>query len=878
MNISAFPVYSTNIFPLANDTKQGGQLLTEYNLRSRESVGTSESVNYFIGPSYCHSKSDFQVTKQTDGAGGTVSSSTLEISSGRAIINGHYLETLAPVTIDLLELNKQAKLEGTDPLTGRLVVGLRAMYSTLPTMAGSMMVENEDEMYEGIQIVILPPDKFKLPTDVPNEEDKITAHIKLATFNFSNGSINSLVDNYPERIQYISSSRLSGVENLVSDEYVTKTGLNPKKLYVFSGKGSTEDKLDTWCEAQDSLIVWDNNPVLTTDKPKNPSALFTTDANGKVILKLPHKQVDGMKDTDGNPQYFREKDLSLPIANFSAGTSGTVSKEYTNKVKSVLSQIQNIYRMPGGKQVGFIDDLTNETVGESPYNSLPVINPSWNIGDYVLVRQDGTITGVAIDGITNPSTMYVVLPGLIKKYRFHSKVENSNTPPTDLTGMQIDIEYLSQGSEVNTDDPDVYSSYFILDAARGVIDKDYFVLKLWTSDDETTFENYYFVVSDTGDREYSNPVWITGQMQYATEEKVGGFLNVPENQLDAGYVYLDDTGHLVLLDYGLLRSGTLAYQLGESVTIPAGITGEEIQSNLGEYVNNRVAFANSQYKLSATDSKVIDITFTLSPEEEVSTINIFEIDSRFNTSVYLHILGESNENCTINIADCEKIRLDISCTGNPTINLSRSCLYYDTNVLNQLSNISEMSLWYQRYESTDPNLLIDGMTVIECDAPIIPDDIDYWSEATPNDNHFMFALQSITFGPDGSIIGCGLYVKNETSANIEEGSSIITSRFVLPQGAGLSYPIKRLTHRLKVSGCFVTAYTVDSPKGYMIIDSNFSALTDIYDPYSSYNHLEGNVNFYVQAHIVDNVTGLLLGTALDAWESNAFHCFKGVVL
>ena len=65
--------------------------------------------------------------------------SLLVISEGRAIINGHFIESLAPITIDLLEANAQLQLNDRAPLKGQLAVGLRAMYSTYQTMAGSMI-------------------------------------------------------------------------------------------------------------------------------------------------------------------------------------------------------------------------------------------------------------------------------------------------------------------------------------------------------------------------------------------------------------------------------------------------------------------------------------------------------------------------------------------------------------------------------------------------------------------------------------------------------------------------------------------------------------------------------------------------------------------
>ena len=101
-----FPVASTNIFPLSNSTR-GGQLVTEYNLRSLDTVGTPSQVEYPIGPSYVHSMNDYNVSLLTDNVGSIVSTATLQISAGRGIINGHYVETLAPMVIDLLEENNR---------------------------------------------------------------------------------------------------------------------------------------------------------------------------------------------------------------------------------------------------------------------------------------------------------------------------------------------------------------------------------------------------------------------------------------------------------------------------------------------------------------------------------------------------------------------------------------------------------------------------------------------------------------------------------------------------------------------------------------------------------------------------------------------------
>ena len=66
-------------------------------------------------------------------------------------------------------------------------------------------------------------------------------------------------------------------------------------------------------------------------------------------------------------------------------------------------------------------------------------------------------------------------------------------------------------------------------------------------------------MSATQAKEYSSAVYLTGEIPLAQELVIGGFLNVPNDALGEGYVIRDESGHLRLLDYPLLRSGTLAY-------------------------------------------------------------------------------------------------------------------------------------------------------------------------------------------------------------------------------------------------------------------------------------------------------------------------------
>nr|DAM30205.1 MAG TPA: hypothetical protein [Caudoviricetes sp.] len=954
MNFKTFNVATTNIFPMANGAGPGS-LMSEFNLRSRESVATPANIKYFIGPSYTHGPDDFKLSIQTDDDT-QVSSSVLMISEGRALINGHYVETLAPMVVDLLEANAIAKKNKLDPLKGKLVVGLRVMYSTKATMAGAILPVDDKDIYEGVQVVILPEDKFRLPIDVPNEEDKVTAHIRLGTFNFINGAISSIQNNIPGKYQTVDASRISNVDDLISEGYISKTGLNPNKLYTFAGKGTDPSTgLDTWCDSTDSLMVWDKTPTLVTDKPDVTEAIFQVDASTRAVkLVIPHKQVDGVKKTDGTLQYYKDRQIKLPIADYATGGSGTVDANYTKHIKQVAETINNFYHMPAGKQVDYIDILNT-------VDDLPPINAAWKVGDYILVNQDNT-QDTSTDTSKAPATMYVILPGTIQSVKYFSKfapnkdavltyngagdneniycladqcfytikshtlltkaptdwandytkyftlnsglyytVPKSSIPPefesdtyysvtvakgsaSALTGVQVGIEYISDipNTGNSSDDITEQNNMFGIPKSeyRGVVDSDYLIAEL--SDKENRISRYCYKVQTADKYQYSTPVMITGSIPLAQETVVGGFLNVPDTAVDGGYIIRDENGHLRLIDYSLLRSGVLAYQLGEDFETPAGVDIPTIQTYLDEYVNYRVAFKDTNtIAESNSDPYVINVTINLpdaSDKDEETTLLIRGIDSRFNTSVYLHIKGGADSKTTINIMDCEKLRIDSNIEGTPKLNLYRSNLYYDSSVINYFTKIDDMKLWYERYSNDDPDLLVDNMTVTELNAPIISEDIDIWSLEVPNDNHFTYALKSLTFGRSGEIVGCEMYIRNDMSNNIEEGRYVIVSKFSLPEGQGLQYPAKRLTKQLKITGSFVTCYPTTSPAGYMMTSTEFTALSQAVDEYTLDPKLSGVISLLCNVFSIDRVVGVDLGTQIDGWQSNSFHIFSGGVV
>lgn len=892
MNFKRFAVATTNIFPLANSTA-GGQLLTEYNLRSRESVDTDPSVKYMIGPSYTHSEDDFYVRVQQSDDGVKISSSTLEILPGRALVNGHFVESLAPILIDLSAANA-SRDKGQAALKGELSVGLKVMYSTKATIAGSMLVENDENVYEGIQVVVLPTSEFLTPSSnssTQTDESVVTAHLKLADFIYLNGKIINVVQN-PNRSKTLSADRIGDVDKLLSDIYVTKTGLNTRNHhYVFSSKSTGDDVKDTWCPADESLMVWDSSPSEQnlTDAEyravlgKSIDAHFSPSSDG-VELVIPHKQIDTSKDTSGKHKYMLPKRLSLPIADYGSENAGVVNAEYTKHIKQLRSELNNIYSTHSGKQRGYIASLTERS-------SLPPIGTTWNIGDYILIGNDSTLNESATQNIgVTVSTMYAVLPGIVSKIgvRLDSKTD---APP----GVRVD--YKESSDEPNTKDSDIYNQYWSIGTSsvsyRGTPGEDYFQYR-WIKEDGS-YQDYYYTVFTAGAREYSDPIFVTGQVALAEAEKVGGFYNVTESDLDAGYVYLDETGHLRLLDYTLLRSGTLAYQLGEDWDSGDGLTLNAIQEELDDKVNQRVAFKTISQ--SSAIHNVVHLYIRLNvtdteDEESTNYLTIRDIDSRFNTSVYLHVVNDCSKPVYINIINCQKIRIDNNIPNNVHFNISGSCVYYDAQVLdNAMSidgSIENLSMWYEQfyeddgsgnYTTSDPNLIVDGMTIRCAKTASITNEINYWDESNPNDMHYKYALDSITFGKDGKIIGLGLVFQNDCTDNIELGSRIIVDAFDLPSSNQLPYPINAAQNKIKVAGSFVTAYPTtekdDMGKGYIVYDSNVNVLTNAHDLTSDDYTISGTLSIFVKSEFVRNFVGIEFGNNIDGWDTDAYHKLSG---
>lgn len=959
MHFPTFAVASTNIFPLSNSTK-GGQLVTEYNLRSREMVGTDPAIQYEVGPSYTHGMQDFAVTllsdmeseeydpkstysigqyvtynsvtyvcivavvkpEQFDSAKWLIvnsSSSILQVAPGRAVINGHYVQTLAPMVVDLALANAQLAKNYEAPLLGELAIGIKAYYSTESTMAGSMLIENEDNTYTGIQLVVLKKSEFKTPSDCPTDRSAVTADLKLADFIYVNGVINpaAIVQN-KYKVSYINSSRIDNITDVLDDNFISKKNLDSHRLYTFSGQGSDSGK-STWCDSTGSLMVWDADPKITKTNPNVavPHATFFAAADGSVHLAVPHQQIDSMKNTAGEDIYYDLRDIKFPKANYVSGAPGTVDASYTKVIKNLADKLSSLKQSPAGNMILWLDTK------DASYK-MPTINPNYQNGDYIFVREDYTANPTEDEG-ASPSTMYKVIPGAVSNVSYSSELPSGvrlgetaveiiseDDPESEAEALKYLSNFYNKETVYSEDDYVAFNggvykciqetqgdwnqecwkrilnddaiTLFNFTTYRGALNSDYFEV-IYQNAADSSVTSYYYKVSGTGPRSWSEAILITGGIPLATEDQIGGFYNTDSTFTDGGYVTLDESGRLKLIDYNLLRTGALAYQLGEDITLPSNVTSQVVQANLDEYVNNRVAFPLSPVLQGS--SSVINIYITLSAYSEQETINIYNIDSRFATSVYLHILGNADSNTIINIVDCEKIRIDSNISGTPVINVVRSCIYYDANVFNYIrtcdinnsrsqtfTGMKDITIWYDKFKEDDPELMVNGMEIYQPVAPMTTQDVSFWNEANPNDNHYSSALRSITLGDNGDVVGCSLYVSNESTAtNVTSGRSIIGGPFVLPQGSELSYPSKCVVKPLKVTGSFSTAYMVQNAE-WVVIATNFTVQTGVYDPATD-TMSSGTIAFDSVTDLLSSQNMTMNVTTIDGWVPGSYHIFYG---
>lgn len=978
MNFTMFNANTTNLFPAANTT-QGGQLCTEFNLRSIDSVDTNPDIKYMLGHSFVHSQDDFSISHdQSKG------DSILTISPGRAVINGHYVESLTPMDIDIAEGNSREKTRGNSVVRGELVVGLRMFYAENTTLIGDL--DNEGN-YIGVQIVVLPPSQFVLPgvgDDCKNKNldlversktdpDVVTAHLKLGSFTYDGAGMISpdSVKQNPTKTQYFDITRVLNLDGQMDGDYFSRHGLIANQMYAVAGKhvaggenGQAKLGSAEFCQVTDSMMIWDSNPrefgkvtsPSAADTPEmiasrelrnymeqtaHKSAHFRAATDDRVELFIPHKQPDNDNSRDVKDHDYKPAQLSLPTANLMKGTPGIVGKTYSKQVINILHKLNEVYHMPNGKQIAYKAEIKDRK------EDLPAIPKTAKVGDYVIVGQDYTIDSDEVNAelLSLPATMYVVLPGNVTSIKPFT--DATSTGQTDLwksgknsldagtkmmqageslkkvsdssdtvragsqlidagdalkksgeaqssfsyqdlsvpLGIELASVEVDEQPVTGTSDAEVekYHEYFGIrqQGYRGEPGKDYFTAHYG----ENYSSSQYYSVNTAGPYEWSEPIIVTQQIPLAQPERIGGFLNIPDESgyNDNGYVGLDDEGHLRVLDYELLRSGLLAYSLSSDQEF-TGLTPAELQAELDEFVNNRIVFPADE--VHQEHSRFINLTIELQNTTDGGTVEIRGLDSRFNTSVYLHIVGDATNNTTLRIIDCEKIMIDSNIAPDAKIELYRSCIWYDAYIMNRLDKIKDISFWYERFSDNDPNLIVDGMTVREVGAVIEAETIDYFSTDNSNDNHYQYALQSLTFDSDGIVVGLGIYIRDVTTrANMPSGKHIITATFNLPQGAGLTYPVTRFLKPLKVSGTFTSAYVPTNSAVFEVYVANiaFSLVTNIYVADADFiqNSVTGQITLYDDSCVIDSIDGN--GQVYDedghptipGIEVSEFHMFEG---
>lgn len=557
-------------------------------------------------------------------------------------------------------------------------------------------------------------------------------------------------------------------------------------------------------------------------------------------------------------------------------------------ISSVMTAIETYIQTEVNKRADAITVLTSSV---------------WSPGDYVLVGKDLSMPATA-SGVY-PATMYVVDYGKILTIRYVDVlVKTLNSHDTDYENkldivMHTVLPSLAGGVELFskqlTEDPSGPPplSTFKYTEYRGAVGTDYFVARYCTdrdSEGNETWYSYFYTPSSTNQQltYIDPPIQITGGVPLATTESIGGFYNVSDTDelLGQGYVALDENGHLRILDYNYLAYGIEAQQLGQDLSIGSGLDADAIQDNLNEYVNDRICYPNNTQRqnkaATGEDPHIIVLELTLPSTTDPAEIEIRDIGSRSDSYLYVKLLGNPTSAITVSFENCEKLRIDETIPGGVNIVLKNVNLYYNSNVLDRAGSDSEtgiqsLKLWYTKYTNTDPDLEVDGMTVTLLSNIENNETLDPWHEnGLVNDNHYTYALRSLTFANDGTIIGAGMLVGNQSTSNVDpEGTSIFRASFTLPQSSGLSYPATKMTHQLKITGSFISCYWAESPiSKYVVMDTNFSALTQKYVQSSGQTAI-GSIAFYTVSSLQDHVIGVADGTTIDCWDLHKPHIFYG---
>ena len=159
------------------------------------------------------------------------------------------------------------------------------------------------------------------------------------------------------------------------------------------------------------------------------------------------------------------------------------------------------------------------------------------------------------------------------------------------------------------------------------------------------------------------------------------------------------------------------------------------------------------------------------------------------------------------------------------------------------------------------------------------DEISFWDNNISGDNHYNYALRSITLSNYGSVIGCSLYVSNGTTVTDAPTDINTTKRIIiggdfnLPQGPALNYPLASIDATLKVTGTFTTAYQpVNDTAHWIVSETSFTATTGIYN--GSTGISGGMIAFNSATNLVEATYTHGL-TSIMGWQPGSYHIFYG---
>jgi hypothetical protein len=166
------------------------------------------------------------------------------------------------------------------------------------------------------------------------------------------------------------------------------------------------------------------------------------------------------------------------------------------------------------------------------------------------------------------------------------------------------------------------------------------------------------------------------------------------------------------------------------------------------------------------------------------------------------------------------------------------------------------------------------MEISQPNVAMTTEDISYWDEDVTGDNHYAYALRSITLSNSGKLIACSLYVSNNSTqpAVIDSAQhTIIGGKFKLPKGPALNYPMSCVNSPLQITGTFTTAYLDNTQTKWITTDTTFTAKSGTY---SNANGLsDGTIAFNSNTYLIDsNFTNV---TSIDGWAPGSYHIFYG---